>query len=223
MDIDEYTKKETSYPNMHEAEQFLRNPKNPSVLQVIIEKKKRTLFINRDNGIIGIKIPQKRNKGLVFSSWDTISKVCYPQPEEERNEKLVRKYQSLAAKATFSNPYLRKVKAAVPGKSLYENGLTTGVPIEGEVITLEAIRKWCVDCTYSQFQKALKEKRQYRSGRFNFRGYDGTLWLETYQEGDNYMKPGDIHGGFSKERRNCLNGFYYLLINDSNFIGYDID
>lgn len=37
------------------------------------------------------------------------------------------------------------------------------------------------------------------------------------------MKQGDIHGGFSKERRNCLNGFYYLLINDSNFIGYDID
>lgn len=48
MDINEYTQKETSDLRMHEAEQYLRNPKNPSFLQVIIEKKKRTLFINVD-------------------------------------------------------------------------------------------------------------------------------------------------------------------------------
>jgi len=29
--------------------------------------------------------------------------------------------------------------------------------------------------------------------------------------------------GFSEEFRGCGNGYYYLLINDENFIGYDID
>ena len=29
--------------------------------------------------------------------------------------------------------------------------------------------------------------------------------------------------GFSKEFRNCGNGYYYLLINDEYMIGYDID
>ena len=34
---------------------------------------------------------------------------------------------------------------------------------------------------------------------------------------------GDMMAGFSKEYRNCGNGYYYLLINDEWMIGYDID
>ena len=30
-------------------------------------------------------------------------------------------------------------------------------------------------------------------------------------------------GYFAKEFRNCGNGYYYLLINDNYFIGYDVD
>ena len=215
---------------MHEAEQYLRNPANPPHLEVIIDGKKRRLFINRtDNGgIIGIIALRKHKKGYVFSKWDTITKICYPKNEKENTpediqRKLVLKYQRLAAQATFTNPFLRKVAKAIPTKSLYENHITTGVRIDGEIITLEAIRKWSGEVIYREFKKALEERRAYRSGRFNFRGYDGSLWLEPYEDGNTYMKPGDINGGFSKEYRNCLNGYYYLLINDKNFIGYDID
>ena len=42
---------------MHEAEQYLRNPQNPPSLHVIIGGKKRRLFINRDQGQIGIVAP----------------------------------------------------------------------------------------------------------------------------------------------------------------------
>lgn len=214
---------------MHEAEQYLRNPANPPRLKVIIDGKKRRLFINRTDygGIIGIIAPRKQKKGYVFSKWDAITKICYPQNKKEDTpedtKKLVLKYQRLATQATFTNPFLRKIAKAVPSKSLYENHITTGVRIEGVIITLEAVRKWCGEVIYREFKKALEERRSYKSCRFNFRGYDGSLWLEPYKDGDTYMKPGDISGGFSKEYRNCLNGYYYLLINDKCFIGYDID
>lgn len=45
---------------MHEAEQYLRNPQNPPSLHVIIGGKKRRLFINRDQGQIGIVAPKKK-------------------------------------------------------------------------------------------------------------------------------------------------------------------
>lgn len=208
---------------MHEAERYLRNESNPTRLRIIIGKKKRTLFINREIGVIGILAPNKRNQGYVFTQWNDITKVCYPLSPVERNKKLVKKYQRMAAKATFTNPYLRKVAEAVQEKNLYENRISTGVPIEGEVISLKAIRKWCGEYVYHKFKQALKEKKSYTSNRFRFRGYEGTLWLTAYQEGDKYMNPGDIHGGFNRERKNCSNGYYYVLINDDNFIGYDID
>ena len=59
--------------------------------------------------------------------------------------------------------------------------------------------------------------------RFNFRGYDGSLWVEVYDKDDGYHQAGDLKAGFSKEFRNCGNGYYYLLINEQTFIGCDID
>lgn len=76
-----------------------------------------------------------------------------------------------------------------------------------------------------QFRKALKERRNFNSGTFTFRGYDGSLWIEVKQKNDNhnYYKAGDIAAGFSKEYRGCANGYYYALIDDEHFIGIDID
>lgn len=37
------------------------------------------------------------------------------------------------------------------------------------------------------------------------------------------LSKGDEKAGFSKEYRNCGNGYYYLLINDTYVIGCDID
>lgn len=74
-----------------------------------------------------------------------------------------------------------------------------------------------------QFRKALKERCNFNSGQFTFRGYDGSLWIEVKQKDDNYYKAGDIAAGFSKEYRGCANGYYYALIDDEHFIGIDID
>ena len=65
------------------------------------------------------------------------------------------------------------------------------------------------------FREAFKKKEKYSSYRFDFCGYDGTLWCEPKENGD-------MIAGFSKEYH-CGNGYYYLLINDDCVIGYDID
>ena len=67
------------------------------------------------------------------------------------------------------------------------------------------------------------ERKDYTSCRFDFRGYDGTLWIKIAEKDDNYYRKGDIAAGFSKEYRGCGNGYYYTLIDDEHFIGTDID
>ncbi len=209
---------------MHEAEQYLRNTENPSSLYVRIGGKRRRLFINRSCNQIGIIAPHKRRSGYFFSDWDSIEKIYYPKCRkikslEEINRQLISKYQRMARKATFSSFYLHTVMNADPTKSLYENGLTTGTRIDGEAISLKAVEKWCGHSDMQMFREAVRECKRYYSTRFNFRGYDGSLWVEPHEkDGKKY-----ISAGFNKEFRNCGNGYYYLLINDEYFIGYDID
>lgn len=87
---------------------------------------------------------------------------------------------------------------------------------------LDAVHKWCGTGVYLQFREAVKNRIPFRSSRFDFRGYDGSLWVEPHNEGDGYYLAGDLNAGFSKEYRGCLNGYYYLLINERIFIGYDV-
>lgn len=213
---------------MHPAEEYLRNTANPPSLHVQIGGKRRRLFINRDQNQIGIVAPNKRKCGYLFTDWDSIEKVLYPSDHapksaEEANRQMVLKYQRLASKATFTGPYIKKALNPDPSKSLYENGLTTGTRIDGQVISLKAVEKWCGELTMQQFREALCEGKKFYSMRFDFRGYDGSLWVEPCEiEGDTSGKR-VLNAGFSKEFRGCGNGYYYLLINDENFIGYDID
>ena len=145
--------------------------------------------------------------------WENVGRVWRETLDEKnQTEKFIRK----AKLATFTNDYIRKCIASDPAKSPYENGLSTGVPIEGKIITLKSFGKqypWIEE----QFRDALKERRQYRSGRVRFRGYDATL--ELWQNGIE----GDISGSLSLEYKDCGNGYYYMLVNDDEFIGYDID
>ena len=208
---------------MHEAQRYLLDASNPPSLHVRIAGKKRRLFINRPENVIGIIDPGKRKTGRIFNGWDQIEKIFYPSIEAEcdRYTKLTAKFVRYAQKATFTNPWLRKVLAADPEKSPYENRITTGTKIDGDIISLQAVEKHCGWWVANQFRKAVKERRPYHSERFDFHGYDGSLWVEI-PTGDD-AKEGDIHAGFCKEYRNCGNGYYFLLVNDDNFIGYDID
>ena len=181
--------------NIHPAEAYLRNEQNPSFLYIRIYGERRKLFINRGGeNAIGIIAKGKR----------------------KRNRKLLLKYQRLARLATHTNNWLRKIAAADPEKSLYENHITTGTVIDGMCISLARIEKYCGSTSMALFRKALKDGKTFSTSRFDFCGYDGTLWCEP--DGEGGMK-----AGFSKEYRDCGNGYYYLLINDKFMIGYDID
>lgn len=214
------------YPEMHEAERFLRNPETLDSLYVRYKGRRRRLFFKRDQNLIGIITLGKRNRGHEFNDWQGIERIILAaeaEDPEEFNRRLIRKFQREAAKAGFTNPFIRKVRNADYGKGLYENGITSGTPIDGQIITLDAVRKWCGETTYRCFCEAVRNRTPYRSARFNFRGYDGSLWVEIFDKNDGYYRAGDLNAGFSKEFRGCANGYYYLLINERTFIGFDID
>lgn len=127
-----------------------------------------------------------------------------------------------AGKASFTNPFIRKCLIADENKTAYENDISGGSINSGKIISLTSIAKkhpWEVKL----FRQALSEKKPYRSGRIPFRGYEMTISVEPYKEGNKYTLPGDVNGYLSLEYKDCLNGYYYLLINDENFIGYDKD
>ena len=115
--------------NIHPAEAYLRNEQNPSFLYIRIYGERRKLFINRGGeNAIGIIAKGKRKRGYIFTDWDNIEKIYTPSQdnEKDRNRKLLLKYQRLARLATHTNNWLRKIAAADPEKSLYENHITTG-------------------------------------------------------------------------------------------------
>lgn len=203
---------------MHEAEAYLRNEDNPASLHVRIGGRRRRLFINRDEGVIGIVAIGKRKRGYVFNDWNSIEKVYIPTEESkaDKEQRYILKYQCLAKTASFDNAWLRDIAKADLTKSLYENGITTGNGIDGKCIRLATIEKYCGSCEVQMFREAIRERERFSSIRFDFNGYDGTLWVEPKENGD-------VTAGFSKEHRGCANGYYYLLINDDTLIGYDID
>ena len=159
----------------------------------------------------GYIIPQS-----TVANWLGVVKV------EKPDTNIVEKFRRYASRATFPSAFVRKCLMADPTKGCYENRLTTGTRIDGEIISLKAVERhapWAVE----EFRKALAERRAYHSGRFDFRGYDGTLWIEIADKDDGYYRKGDIKAELSKEYRGCGNGYYYLLIDDGHFIGVDID
>lgn len=212
---------------MHEAEQYLRNPDTPNRISVLIDGEKRRIFYNSELNAFGIMQPRKKKCGSYFSSWDKINKVFYPKPKSEKSmqekcSKIVQKYISEARKASFTNSYIRKCLSADPNKGTYENGLTTGCGIDGQRISLKTVERVDSFCV-QQFLTAFREKRNFTSYRFPFQGYEATLHVSVIQDENNPSAPIEVQGSLSKEYKDCGNGYYYILINDNYFIGYDID
>lgn len=181
-------------------------------------RKTQTLVHQPRQRFIGIIALGKRTKSYVFTDWASIEQIYYPSQEQDENtdRKLILKYQKLARLATHTNSWLREIANADLDKNLYENHITTGTRIDGKCIGLATIEKYCGTTAMRLFREALKNKEKFSTCRFDFCGYDGTLWCEPRDNGD-------MAAGFSKEYRNCGNGYYYLLINDDYVIGYDID
>ena len=139
---------------------YLRNPNNPSSLYVKINGKRRRLFINRQEGVIGIIAERKKRKGYRFYDWASIQAVYYPTGEDDKEtvRKEVLKYKKLARLASHTNAWLRQIADADPEKSLYENHITTGTTIDGKCIRLSTIEKYCGCMVMECFREAFKKK-----------------------------------------------------------------
>lgn len=196
--------------------------RNSGLYTIITDKgsEKKRLFMSAQGNVCEFA-PRSRKRGYaiplnVVESWRSIEEV-------QRNEAdTVVKFRRYAARASFPSAFVRKCLAADPTKDCYENRLTTGTRIDGEIISLNAIERYASGYVRA-FRKALMERREYHSCRFDFRGYDGSLWIEIAEKDDSYNRKGDVMAGFSKEYRGCGNGYYYSLIDDEHFIGTDID
>lgn len=183
-------------------------------------KERKRLFYSAQGNICEFA-PRSRRRGYIIPpsivvEWLGLSKVEKPETN------IVEKFMRYASRATFPSAFVRKCLSADHTRSCYKNDLTTGTRIDGEIISLKAVERhapWAVQ----EFRSALTERRAYHSGRFDFRGYDGTLWIEIADKDDGYYRKGDVKAGLSKEYRGCGNGYYYLLIDDEHFIGVDID
>ncbi|KXJ98039.1 MAG: hypothetical protein UZ17_ACD001002929 [Acidobacteria bacterium OLB17] len=189
---------------------------------------------------------QRRGYCVCESDLVRYTQFIHPGPPLTGEEKLrkeyriIEKYKRMAGEAGFTNPFIRdclelpdfdawrndvvepnsweKDKTLRP-KTLYELHLTTGTNIDGKVISLNRIAK-----KYPREIERLRESIRSKSagafitGRWaKFAGYDISLETEFNAE------TGDFRGFLSLEYAGCGNGYYYLLINDENFIGYDVD
>jgi hypothetical protein len=142
--------------------------------------------------------------------------------DEDTSWKTINKFRSYAEKASFSNCFIEaclklpktKEQWQIEGnKSLYEYGVTTGTRNEGEVITINGLKK---HFNINAIKNAIKTKTSYSMHRVDFRGYDTSVSIEI---GDD----GLMRGFLSLEYRNTGNGHYYNLINDDCFIYTDLD
>ena len=119
-------------------------------------------ILYRNHGVFDITTPFGTQRRRLFLS--TESKVCefakrsrrrgYPiQPNEIKcwlsiskvtkpTTNIVAKFQRYASRATFPSAFVRKCLEADPTKDCYENRLTTGTRIDGEIISLDAISRY---------------------------------------------------------------------------------
>lgn len=184
------------------------------------QTERRRLFVSIQGNICEFA-PRSRKRGHIImpetiDNWLNIEKVV------KSDTNIVNKFIRYASTASFASEFVRRCLAADPSKSCFENRLSTGTRIDGEIISLTAIARfapWEVE----RFRKALHERKDFRSCRFDFRGYDASLWIEIVKEDNAFLRKGDVRAGFCKEYRDSCHGYYYTLVNDEYFIGNDID
>lgn len=185
-----------------------------------LENKRKRLGISTDNRLMIMAKGKSRRGYAVTVEAIEVKKLISTDIEENYFLK-VNKFRKLAEKANFSNKFIEaclalpktKEEWAVEKKSLYELGITVGCTKDGEVITLDTIRKtnpFEVDC----FERALKEGKKHSGFTFKYRGYDASFWVN---EGNDY------YAGFSLEYKGTCNGHYYRLINEKTLIYIEKD
>lgn len=231
-----------NYQQLHEA------VKNGSIVGAVDNNGKKHRFFISDGGSLCRFKPRSSRRGYSLYESDLVRYTRFisskpPQTSDERLTKayrLIEKYKRMAGEASFSNPFIRdclalpdldawRTELVEPNswekdkesrlKTLYELHITTGTSIDGKVISLNRIAKK-YPREIDRLRQAIRSKTAgaFITGRWaKFAGYD--ISIETEYNAEN----GDFRGFLSLEYAGCGNGYYYLLINDENFIGYDVD
>ncbi|HMM78448.1 MAG TPA: hypothetical protein PKC65_00335 [Pyrinomonadaceae bacterium] len=231
-----------NYQQLHEA------VKSGSIVGAVDNNGKKHRFFISDGGSLCRFKPRSSRRGYSVYEADLprytrfiSSKPAQTGEEKLRKEyRLIEKYKRMAGEASFTNPFIRDC-LAIPDldawrkdlvepnswakdrekrpKTLYELHITTGTNIDGKVISLNRIAKK-YPREIERLREAIRNKTAgaFITGRWaKFAGYD--ISIETDLNGEN----GDFRGFLSLEYAGRGNGYYYLLINDENFIGYDVD
>ena len=205
------------------------------------EGKKHRLFV-ATNGSLCCFYPKRSRSGYRipagdFDNFTSFQSAPAPKTDDEKLKKqynTIAKYKKMAGEATFSNSFIEdckklpafdewvndKVKSSyndsIAQKGLYELHITTGNGIDGRVISISRIAK-----QYPHYAQRLRDAIKNQSegsicSFVPFAGYDMSLSTAL-------KETGEFIGYLSLEFKGCGNGYYYLLINDENFIGYDVD
>jgi hypothetical protein len=228
-----------NYNELHHAVE------NKEIVSAKTKEGKVYRLFHASNGLLCYFPPRKSRVGYkvhmdLFETFVSFQGKKEPLNEDANLKKQyneIAKYKRLAQAATFSNHWIedcknlpdfetwkKDLKADNFGtpceprpKSLYDFHITTGNKIDGRVVSLSRIEK---EYSYAikRLRDAIKEKKAVGSiiSNVRFSGYDMSISIE---QKDN----GEIFGYLSLEFKGCGNGYYYLLINDENFIGYDVD
>ncbi|MBX3282043.1 MAG: hypothetical protein KF756_06150 [Acidobacteria bacterium] len=231
-----------NYQELHAA------VKNGSIIGAIGANGKNDRFFISDRGDLCRFKPRSRRRGYLLDVSHLsryVEFIPFKQPTSGAEKirkayRLIEKYKRSASEASFTNHFIRdcvalpdfetwrkdlvepssweKDKEERP-KTLYELHITTGTNIDGKVISLNRIAKK-YPSEIENLREAIRNKvaRIIIGGRWaKFAGYD--ISIETEYN----IESGDFRGFLSLEYAGCGNGYYYLLINDENFIGYDVD
>lgn len=232
-------------------EQLYNSVKSGEIIAALTANgKKHRFFIGQNENLCRFA-PRSSRNGYRLTECDIRNYERFIGPkmltEDEKLKKqyrLIAKYKKMAAQASFTNPFIRACltlpdfetwkndlrepesweadnKTQRP-KTLYDLHITTGTNIDGKVISLDRIAKK-YPSEIARFRECIRTKTagSYLDGflgrnRGKFAGYDISISTEVRDNGD-------FHGFLSLEYAGCGNGYYYLLINDDNFIGYDVD
>lgn len=226
--------------NFNELEQAV---KNKEIVSAVRKDGSVDRFFISTGGHLCYFVPRSSRRGYVISpsSFEEYVKFKFraKKTDEQKlksNYNVIGKYKRLAMQSTFTNDYIEQCKnlptfeewkndlreerftdsGKMVNKDLYDFGITTGNKIDGQVISLSRIEK-----KYPRAIQSLREAIASQTAvgtiisRANFAGYEMTISVEARDNG--------IVGYLSLEYKGCGNGYYYLLINDENFIGYDVD
>lgn len=220
-----------NYQELHKA------VADKKVVSATTKDGRKIRLFNASNGAF-CYFPKGRSRSgytVSYAMFDTFVKFQYAKTltEDEKSVKgdkklynKIAKYRRMAYEAVgFTNSWIEACKKLpktfqewVDGdkKGLYELDITTGNSTDGVVISIERITKQ-YKYIGDKLKKAIAEQiSDTICNRVEFAGYEMSISTQKHEDGT-------FQCSLSLEYKDCLNGYYYLLINQGNFIGYDKD